>query len=163
MALHPVRLETYTPFEGFEGIVLCSVVSLDLFIVVCSMSQPVMWHLTNYWRWLTLITATNDLDTPVFEPAKEGLKYRPGHSTDLVPNNHMRDVLLAHPFRGPLSLATPPEEAVISLGLDPPSSHLFCQTMCRGEDQGVSDTEELNRSRGFATSSATIQIAQLMP
>ena len=48
------------------------------------------------------------------------------------------------------------EEAVIGLGPDPRGSHLFGQTMGRGEDEGVSGTEELDRSGGFAADPAAV-------
>jgi len=120
-----------------------------------------MRHLTRNRWWLTLVTAADDLDTPVFEPAEEGLQIWLGYGADLVPYDDARDMLLAHPFRSPLSLATPAEEAVIGLGLYVPCSNLFSQTMCRSEHDGVSLAEQFNCSCGFATSSSTIQIAQL--
>ena len=63
---------------------------------------------------------------------------------------------LSHPFRRPVRLAAPAEEGVIGLGLDPPGRHLFGQAMGRGEDEGVSSTEELHRSRGFAPVPAAV-------
>ena len=55
----------------------------------------------------------------------------------------------------PLRLATPSEEAVVDLGLDAPGPRLFGQAMGRGEEEGISLVEELDRSRGFAAISAT--------
>ena len=63
---------------------------------------------------------------------------------------------LSYPFGRPVCLATPAEDAVIGLGLDAPGPHLFGQTVGRGEDEGVSGTEELDRSRGFAAAPAAV-------
>ena len=51
-----------------------------------------------------------------------------------------------------------PEEAVVAkdLGLDTPGPHLFGQVMGRGEDKGVSGTDELDPSRGFAAAPAAV-------
>ena len=54
------------------------------------------------------------------------------------------------------------EEAVIGLGPDSPGSHLFGQAMGWGEDEGVSCTEELDCSRGFATASAAGEVGESM-
>ena len=61
---------------------------------------------------------------------------------------------MPHPFRRPLRQATPSEEAVVGLDLDAPSLHFFGQVMGRGEDEGISLAEELDRSRGFAAAPA---------
>ena len=68
----------------------------------------------------------------------------------------MGNELLSHPFRRPVRLAAPAEEAMIGLDLDAPGPHLFGQAMGRGEDEGVSGTEELDRSRGFAAAPAAV-------
>ena len=52
------------------------------------------------------------------------------------------------------------EEAVIGLGLDPPGSHLFGQAMGWSEEERVSGTEELDRSRGFATAPAAGEVGE---
>ena len=60
------------------------------------------------------------------------------------------------PILSGVRLAAPAEEAVIGLGLDSPGPHLFGQAMGRGEDEGASGTEELDRSRGFAAAPAAV-------
>ena len=45
---------------------------------------------------------------------------------------------------------------MIGLGLDATGPHLFGQAMGRGEDEGASGTEELDRSSGFAAASAAV-------
>ena len=73
-----------------------------------------------------------------------------GHCADLIPDDHTGNEFLSHPFRRPVCLAAPAEEAVIGLGLDAPGLHFFGQAIGRGEDEGASGTEELDRSCGFA-------------
>ena len=89
---------------------------------------------------------------PVEEDAQSGA----GHCADLVPDDHTGNEFLSHPFRRPVRLANPAEEAVIGLGLDAPGPHLFGQAMGRSEDEGVSGTEELDRSCGFAATPAAV-------
>ena len=43
---------------------------------------------------------------------------------------------------------------MVDLGLDAPGPNLFGQAMGRGEDEGISLAEELDRSRGFAAAPA---------
>ena len=43
---------------------------------------------------------------------------------------------------------------MVGLGRDAPGPHLFGQAMGRGEDEGISLAEELDRSRGFAAAPA---------
>ena len=61
----------------------------------------------------------------MFEPVEEGLKNGLGQGADLVPDDHTGNELLAHSFRGPLSLTTPATEAVIDLSLYATCAHLF--------------------------------------
>ena len=86
-----------------------------------------------------------------------------GHGADLVPDDHTGNELPPHPFRRPLRLATPSEEVVVGLGLDAPGPHLFGQAMGGAEDEGISLTEELDRSRGFAAAPAAAYVAQAVP
>ena len=65
-----------------------------------------------------------------------------------------RRMNFAPSFQRPLRLATPSEEAVVGLGLVAHGPHLFGQAMGRGEDEGISLAEELDRSRGFAAAPA---------
>jgi len=46
---------------------------------------------------------------PLFEPVQAGLQNGPGLGADLIPDDDVGDVLLPHPFWGPLSLAAPCE------------------------------------------------------
>ena len=114
------------------------------------LAEPVVWHFSGDWGRLPLVAAADDLDTPTLEPVEEGFQSGAGHCADLVPYDQTGNKLLSHLFGRPVCLAAPAEEAVISLGQDAPCPHLFGQAMGRGEDEGVSGTEELDRSRGFA-------------
>ncbi len=109
-----------------------------------------------------MVATTDDLDSPVIEPAEEGLQNGPRHGADLVPDDDSRNKLLAHSLRRPIRLTTPAEEAVIGLGLYAPFSHFFGQAMGRSKHEGVSHAEQLNCSCCFATAAAAIQIIQLM-
>ena len=76
-----------------------------------------------FLRWLgaaALIATADVLDAPSLEPVEEGLQCGAGHCADLVPDDHTGNEFLSHPFRGPVRLAAPSEEAVIGLGLDTP-------------------------------------------
>ena len=97
------------------------------------------------WGRVSLVTTTDDLNTSAHEPVERGFQNGLGHGTDLVPDDHPRDVFVSHSLRGPLGPA-PTKEAVVRLGLHFPGPHLFGQTVCRGEDQGVSDEVQFNRS-----------------
>ena len=143
-----IWLQTDGPFEGLEKEVFGSVVYLDLFVIVGMLAEPVVWHFSGDWGRLPLVAAADDLDAPTLDPVQRGA----GHCSDLVPFDHTEDEFLPHPFGRPVGLAAPAEEAVIGLGLDAPGPHLFGQAKGRGEDEGVSGTEELDRSRGFAAS-----------
>ena len=156
MALDPVRLKADSLLEGLEKRVFGSVVYLDLFVIGDMLVEPVVWHFSGDWGRLPLVTTADDLDAPTLEPVEEGLQSGVGHCADLLPDDHTGNKFLSHPFRRPVCLAAPAEEAVIGLGLDAPGPHLFGQAMGRGEDKGVSGTEELDRSRGFAAAPAAI-------
>ena len=106
--------------------------------------------------FLHLVAAADDLDAPTLEPVEEGFQSGVGHCADLIPYDQTGNKLLSHPFGHPVCLAAPAEEAVICLGLDAPGPHLFGQAMGRGEDEGVSGTEELDRLRGFAAAPAAV-------
>ena len=67
-----------------------------------------------------LIATADVLDAPSLEPVEEGLQSGAGHCADLVPDDHTGNEFLSHPFRRPVRLAAPSEEAVIGLGLDAP-------------------------------------------
>ena len=109
-----------------------------------------MGHLFGDKGRLSLVATADDLGVSTLEPVEESFQGGAGHSADLVPNDHMGNELLPHPFRRPVRLATSSEEAVVGLGLDAPGPHLFGQAMGRGEYEGIFLAEELERSRGFA-------------
>ena len=157
LTLDLIRLQVDSLFEGLEG-VFGSVVNLYLFIVVgrllCNRAEPVVGHFTGDGGRLSLVATADDKDASTLEPVEESFKGEAGHCTDLVPDDHTGNELLPHPFRRPLRLATPSEEALVGLGLDASGSHLFGQAMGRGEDEGISLAEELDRSRGFAAAPA---------
>ena len=127
-----------------------SVVYLDLFVIVGMPAEPVVWHFSGNEGRLPLIATADALDSPSLEPVEEGLQSGAGHCADLVSDDHTGNKFLVHPFRRPVRLAAPAEEAVIGLGLDAPGPHFFGQAMGRGEDEGASGMEELDRSHGFA-------------
>ena len=131
-------------------------VYLDLFVIGDMLAEPVVWHFSGDWGRLPLVATADDLDAPTLEPVEEGFQSGAGHCADLVPDDHTGNEFLSHPFGRPVRLAAPAEEAVIGLGLDAPGPHLFGQAMGRGEDEGVSGTGELDRSRGFAAAPAAV-------
>lgn len=98
----------------------------------------------------------DELDAPTLEPAKEGFQGGVGHRAGLVQDDHIGNDFLPHPFRRPLCMTTPAEEAVIGLGLDAPGPNLFGQTIGLGEDKGISLAKQLNPSRRFAAPSAAV-------
>ena len=155
-ALDPVGLKADSLLEGFEKRVFGSVVYLDLFVIGDMLAEPVVWHFSGDWGRLPLVATADDLDAPTLQPVEEGFQSGAGHCADLVPDDHTGNEFLSHPFGRPVRLAAPAEEAVIGLGLDAPGPHLFGQAMVRGEDEGVSGTEELDRSRGFAAAPAAV-------
>jgi len=162
LTLDFVRPEADTAFEGPQSWVLCPVVDFNLLVVLGLLPQSVTWHVASNRRWLTTVAAADGLDASVFEPVKEGLQDGSRNSTDLVPDDHVRNVLLVHSFRRPLSLSAPSEQVVTGLGFDPCGPHLFGQVMSRCEDEWVSLLEELNRSCGLATAAAAVQVTQLV-
>ena len=145
-------------FEGLKKGAFGSGVNLYLFIVVgrllCNRAEPVVGHFSGDRRRLSLVATAVHLDASTLEPVEESFQSGAGHCADLVPDDHTGNELLPHPFRRPLRLATPSEEAVIGLDLDAPGPHLFGQAMGRSEDEGISLAEELDRSRGFAAAPA---------
>ena len=155
-ALDPVGLKADSLLEGFEKGVIGSVVYLDLFVKGDMLAEPVVWHFSGDWGRLPLVATADDLDAQTLEPVEEGFQCGAGHCANLVPDDHTGNEFLSHPFRRPVRLAAPAEEAVIGLGLDALGPHLFGQAMGRGEDEGVSGTEELDRSRGFAAAPAAV-------
>ena len=153
-ALDPFGLKADSLLEGLEKRVFGSVVYL---LVIGGMpAEPVVWHFSGDWGRLPLVATADDLDAPTLEPVEEGFQSGAGHCADLVPDDHTGNEFLSHPLGRPVRLAAPAEEAVIGLSLDTPGPHLFGQAMGRGEDEGVSGTEELDRSRGFAAAPAAI-------
>ena len=154
LTLDLIRLQADSLFEGLEKGVFGSLVNLYLFIVVgrllCNRAEAVVGHFSCDRGRLSLVATADDLDASTLEPVEESFQGGAGHCADLVPDDHTRNELLPHPFRRPLRLATPSEEAVIGLGQDSPGPHLFGQSMGRGEDEGVSVAEELDCSSGFA-------------
>ena len=130
-------------------------VYLDLFVIGGMPAKPVVWHFSGNWGHLPLVATADDLDAPTLEPVEECLQSGAGHCAHLVPDDHTGDKFLSHPFRRPVRLAAPAEEAVIGLGLEAPGPHLFGQAIGWGEDEGASSTEELDRSHGFAAAPAT--------
>ena len=155
-ALDPVGLKADSLLEGLEKRVFVSVVYLDLFVIGGMPAEQVMWLFSGDLGRLPPVAIADDLDAPTLEPVVEGFHSGAGHCADLVPDDHTGNEFLSHPFGRPVRLAAPAEEAVIDLGLDAPGPHLFCQAMGRGEDEGVSGTEELDRSRGFAAAPAAV-------
>ena len=153
-ALDPVGLKADSLLEGLEKRVFGSVVYL--FVIGDMLAEPVVWHFSGNWGRLPLVATADDLDAPTLEPVEEGFQSGAGHCAGLVPNDHTGNEFLSHPFRRRVRLAAPAEEAVIGLGLDAPGTHLFGQAMGRGEDEGVSGTEELDRSSGFAAAPAAV-------
>ena len=151
-ALGLVWLQTDLLLEGLEKGVFGSVVYLDLFVIGGMLAEPVVWHFSGDWGQLPLIATADDL----LEPVEEGFQSGAGHCADLVPDGDTGNEFLSHPLGRPVDLAAPAEEAVLGLGLDAPGPHLFGQAMGRGEDEGVSGTEELDRSRGFPAAPAAI-------
>ena len=72
-----------------------------------------------------MVATADNLDASTLEPVEGSFLGVAGHCADLVPDDHTGNELLSHPFRCPLRLATPSEEAVVGLGLDDPGPHLF--------------------------------------
>ena len=158
LTLDLIRLQADSLFEGLEKGVFGSVVNFYLFIVVgrllCNRAKPVVGHFSGDSGRLSLVATADDLDASTLEPVEESFQGGAGHCADLVPDDHTGNEFLPHPFRRPLRLATPTEEAVVGLGLDAPGPHLFGRAMGRGEDKGISLKEELDRLRGFAATPA---------
>ena len=154
LTLDLIRLQVDLLFEGLEKGVFGSVVNLYLFIVIgrlmCNRAEPVVGQFSGDRGRLSLVATADDLDASTLESVEESFQGGAGHCADLVAD----DQLLPHPFRRPLRLATPTEEAMVGLSLDAPGPHLFGQAMGRGEDKGISLAEELDRSRGFAAALA---------
>ena len=142
LTLDLIRLQADSLFEGLEKGVFGSLVNLYLFIVVCwllcNRAKPVVGHFSGNRGWLSLVTKADDPDASTLEPVEESFQGEAGHCADLVPDDHTGNELPPHPFRCPLRLATPAEEAVVGLGLDAPGPHLFGQPMGRGEDERIS-------------------------
>ena len=158
LTLDIIRLQADQLFEGLEKGVFGSVVNLYLFIIVgrllCNRAKPVVGHFSGDRGRLSLVATADDLDASILEPVEESYQGGAGYCADLVLDDHKGNELLPHPYKRPLRLATPTEEAVVGLGLDTPGPHLFGQAMGRGEDKGISLAEELDRSRCFATAPA---------
>ena len=110
-----------------------------------------MWHFSGNWGGCPWSP-----QQMTWTPVEEGFQSGAGHCADLVPDDHTGNEFLSHPFRRPVRLAAPAEEAVLGLGLDAAGPHLFGQAMGRGEDEGGSGTKELDRSRGFAAAPAAV-------
>ena len=140
-ALDPFGLKADSLLEDLEKMVFDSVVYLDLFVIGDMLAELVVWHFSGDWGRL---------------PVEEAFQSGAGHCADLVPDDHTGNEFLSHPFGRPVRLAAPAEEAVIGLGLGAPGPHLFGQAMGRGEDEGVSCTEELDRSHGFVAAPAAV-------
>ena len=153
LALGFIWLQTDSLLEGLEKGVFGSVVYLDLFVIGGMVAE---WHFSGDWGWLPLVATADDLDAPTLESVEEGFQSGAGHCADLVPDDHTGNEFLSHPLGRPVGLAAPAEETVIGLGLDAPGPHLFGQEMGRGEDEGVSGTDELDRSLGFAAAPAAV-------
>ena len=95
-----------------------------------------MGHFSSNRGRLSLVATLDDLDASTLEPVAESFESRARHCADHVPDDHTGNELLPHPFRLPLRLATPSEEAVVGLGLGAPGPHLFGQAVGWGEDEG---------------------------
>ena len=158
LTLDLIRLQADSLFEVLEKGVFGSAVNLYLFIVVgrllCNRAEPVVGHFFGNRGRLSLVATADDLDALTLEQVEKSFQGGAGQCSDLVPDDHTGNELLPHPFRRPLRLATPSEEAVVGLGLGAPGPHLFSQAMGLGEDEGISLAEELNRLRGFAAAPA---------
>ena len=124
------------PPHPWPAFLFGSVVYLDLFVIGGMPAEPVVWHFSGDEGRLPLIATADALDSPSLEPVKEGLQSGARHCADLVPDDHTGNKFLSHPFRRPVRLAAPVEEAVIGLGLDTPGLHFFGQAMGRGDDRG---------------------------
>ena len=132
LTLDPIRLQADSLFEGLEKGVFGSVVNLYLFIVVgrllCNRAKSVVGHFSAIGGGggrLSLVATADDLDASTLEPVEESFQGGAGHCSDLIPDDQTGNELLLHPFRHPLRLATPTEEAVVGLGLNAPGPHLF--------------------------------------
>ena len=117
-ALDPVGLKADSLLEGLEKRVFGSVVYLDLFVIGGMPAEPVVWHFSGDWGRLPLVATADDLDAPSLESVEEGFQSGAGHCADLVPDDHTGNEFLSHPFRRPVRLAAPAEEAVIGQVLD---------------------------------------------
>ena len=82
------------------------------------LAEPVVWHFYGDWGgrlgWgrVSLVTTTDDLNTSAHEPVEKGFQNGLGHGTDLVPDDHPRDIFVSHSLGGPLGPA-PTKEAVV--------------------------------------------------
>ena len=123
LTLDLIRLQADSLFQGLEKGVFGSVVNLYLFIVVGRLlynrAESVVGHFSGDRVRLSLVATADDLDASTLEPVEESLQGGAGHCADLVPDDHTGNELLPHPFRSPLRLATPSEEAVVGLAWTP--------------------------------------------
>ena len=123
--------------HGFQASTKCSHPRQPGSTFRTSRTKPLVGHFSGNRGRLSLVATADDLDALTLGPVEESFQGGSGHCADLVPDDHTGNELLPHPFRLPLHLATPTEEAVVGLGLDAPGSHLFGQAMGRGEDKGI--------------------------
>ena len=139
LTLDRIRLQADSLFEDLEKGVFGSVVNLYLFIVVgrllCNRAEPVVGHFSGDRG--AAIPGRHSRWPGHLDPRASRGKFPGWGGADVVPDDHTRNELLPHPFRRPLRLATPSEEAVIGLALDVPGPHRFGQAMGRGEDEGI--------------------------
>ena len=113
--------------------------SWDGDILLCGRPWPLhsSWHAPRanhvvfLWQLgLAAIGLTADyLDASALEPVKQGFQYGAKHCADLIPDDHMGNELLSHPFEHPFCLATWAEEAVIGLGLHSSGLYILCWAM----------------------------------
>ena len=97
-----VGLKADSLLEGLEKRVFGSVIYLDLFVIGGMPTEPVVWHISGDWGRLPLDAKADDLDATSLEPVEEGFQNGAGHCADLVPDDHMGNEFLSHPFRRPV-------------------------------------------------------------
>ena len=131
---------------------------LDLLAIVGPAPQPFIWGLPCDRRWLSLVTATDHLNTPRVEPVQEGFKQSPRHSAHLVPDDDSRDELLAHAIRRPLCLPGPLKK-LWYIWASTPSVCITFASLC----VGMKMRGHLSRKRSMtcvAWASATVKITE---
>ena len=110
-----------------------------IFFPFCSLPHHSKWQVAVQPRGASFRAFLRmSLVASTLEPVEKSFQGGAEHCADLVPDDHTGNELLPHPFRRPLRLVTPSEEAVIGLGLDAPVPILFGQANGQGENEGIS-------------------------